>query len=205
MASTPRHMARDGILARSIVAVVSSKRDERLGTVVVDGIGKESTMKHKYEGISKWSKWVGIIGLLAVFLLASAVPVYAWRGGGGWGGGRGWGGGWHGRGGWHGGRGWGGSRVSVGVGVGAFWGAGWGPGWGWGPAWGWGPGWGPGWGWGPAWGGGTVNVTQPSQQLSLQPPAPPTASWYYCDNPQGSYPYVQQCPGGWRAVAPTPQ
>ena len=66
-------------------------------------------------------------------------------------------------------------------------------------------GWGPGWGWGPAWGGGTVIVTQPSQQLSLQPPSPPTASWYFCDNPQGYYPYVQQCPGGWRAVAPTPQ
>ena len=132
-------------------------------------------MKHKYEGISKWSKWVGIIGLLAVFLLTSAVPVYAWRGGGG----RGWGGG------WHGGHGWGGSRVSVGIGVGPFWG--------------------PGWGWGPAWGGGTVIVTQPSQQLSLQPPSPPTASWYFCDNPQGYYPYVQQCPGGWRAVAPTPQ
>ena len=143
-------------------------------------------MKHEYEGISKWSKRVGIIGLLAVFLLASAVPGYAWRGG------RGWGGGWH-R--WGGGHGWGGSRVSVGIGVGPFWG----PGWGWGPAWG------PGWGWGPAWGGGTVVVTQPSQQLSLQAPSPPTASWYYCDNPQGYYPYVQQCPGGWRAVAPTPQ
>jgi hypothetical protein len=89
--------------------------------VVVEGIGKEITMKHEYEGISKWSKRVGIIGLLAVFLLASAVPGYAWRGG------RGWGGGWH-R--WGGGHGWGGSRVSVGIGVGPFWG----------PAWGWGPG-----------------------------------------------------------------
>ncbi len=33
-------------------------------------------------------------------------------------------------------------------------------------------------------------------------PAPPT--WYYCDNPQGYYPSVPQCPGGWRPVAPTP-
>ena len=143
--------------------------------MVVEGIGKEITMKHKYGGISKWSKWVGIIGLLAVFLLASAVPGYTWRGGHGWGGGHRWGG-------WH---GWGRTRVSVGIGVGPFWG--------------------PGWGWGPAWGGGTVVVTQPSQQLSIQSPSPPTASWYYCDNPQGYYPYVQQCPGGWRAVAPTPQ
>ena len=46
-------------------------------------------------------------------------------------------------------------------------------------------------------------VSQPSQQLSIQPPASPP-SWYYCDKPQGYYPYVQACPGGWRAVAPTP-
>ena len=36
-----------------------------------------------------------------------------------------------------------------------------------------------------------------------QGPAPPQ-SWYYCDNPKGYYPHVQQCPGGWRPVAPTP-
>ncbi|HXM00217.1 MAG TPA: hypothetical protein VN932_09820 [Rhizomicrobium sp.] len=29
-------------------------------------------------------------------------------------------------------------------------------------------------------------------------------SWYYCENPQGYYPYVQSCNGPWRAVAPTP-
>jgi hypothetical protein len=28
--------------------------------------------------------------------------------------------------------------------------------------------------------------------------------WYYCDNPPGYYPYVPQCPSGWRPVAPTP-
>jgi hypothetical protein len=69
-------------------------------------------MKHEYEGISKWSKWVGIIGLLAVFLLASAVPGDAWRGG------RGWGGGWHGHG-WGGGRGLGwGTGLGTGLGLG---------------------------------------------------------------------------------------
>lgn len=38
------------------------------------------------------------------------------------------------------------------------------------------------------------------------PPAAPTAlapapqSWYYCNNPQGYYPNVQSCPGGWQEV-----
>jgi hypothetical protein len=43
------------------------------------------------------------------------------------------------------------------------------------------------------------------------PPTPPVAAappppqyWYYCDSAQGYYPYVQQCPGGWRQVVPTP-
>lgn len=35
--------------------------------------------------------------------------------------------------------------------------------------------------------------------------APQTsASWYYCADPQGYYPYVKQCPGGWQAVPPQP-
>jgi hypothetical protein len=33
---------------------------------------------------------------------------------------------------------------------------------------------------------------------------PPTQDWYYCDNPQGYYPYVASCNGPWRA-APTTQ
>jgi hypothetical protein len=28
--------------------------------------------------------------------------------------------------------------------------------------------------------------------------------WYYCGDPQGYYPYLQQCPGGWQQVSPTP-
>jgi hypothetical protein len=36
------------------------------------------------------------------------------------------------------------------------------------------------------------------------PPAAPPTSWYYCDHPRGYYPYVPQCPSGWRAVSPTP-
>ncbi len=26
--------------------------------------------------------------------------------------------------------------------------------------------------------------------------------WYYCQNPQGYYPYVKECPGGWMKVVP---
>jgi hypothetical protein len=33
---------------------------------------------------------------------------------------------------------------------------------------------------------------------------PPQEYWYYCDDPQGYYPSIQQCPGGWRPIAPTP-
>ena len=36
------------------------------------------------------------------------------------------------------------------------------------------------------------------------PAAPPQASWYYCDNPQGYYPYVQNCSVQWRPVPSTP-
>ena len=28
--------------------------------------------------------------------------------------------------------------------------------------------------------------------------------WYYCTNPEGYYPYVQECPSGWRQVDPIP-
>ena len=35
--------------------------------------------------------------------------------------------------------------------------------------------------------------------------APGTAAyWYYCADPQGYYPEVEACPGGWRAVSPQP-
>jgi hypothetical protein len=30
------------------------------------------------------------------------------------------------------------------------------------------------------------------------------ASWYYCADPQGYYPYVQQCRTSWQRVSPTP-
>jgi len=34
------------------------------------------------------------------------------------------------------------------------------------------------------------------------PAPPPPSYWYYCQNPQGYYPYVPQCPGGWMTVVP---
>ncbi|HCE09200.1 MAG TPA: hypothetical protein DEQ40_11480 [Oxalobacteraceae bacterium] len=28
--------------------------------------------------------------------------------------------------------------------------------------------------------------------------------WYYCQKPDGYYPYVKECPGGWERVTPQP-
>lgn len=36
------------------------------------------------------------------------------------------------------------------------------------------------------------------------PAVPQQQSWYYCDAPQGYYPYVRSCTHPWQAVAPTP-
>ncbi len=38
----------------------------------------------------------------------------------------------------------------------------------------------------------------------VQPGPAPAQSWYYCDSQRGYYPYVANCPGGWRAVPATP-
>jgi len=40
---------------------------------------------------------------------------------------------------------------------------------------------------------------QPAQQKQAE-----TAYWYYCQEPQGYYPYVKECPKGWMKVVPTP-
>jgi hypothetical protein len=52
----------------------------------------------------------------------------------------------------------------------------------------------------------TVPVTPP---VYIQQPPPavqqyPSGYWYYCRNPEGYYPYVQECPRGWQQVEPTP-
>jgi len=33
---------------------------------------------------------------------------------------------------------------------------------------------------------------------------PATNYWYHCGNPDGYYPYIKECPGGWQKVTPTP-
>ena len=65
---------------------------------------------------------------------------------------------------------------------------------------------GPGY-WGPGWWGPHPYYYSPPHVIQQQPvyeqAAPPVQSyWYYCQNPQGYYPYVQQCPNGWMQVVP---
>jgi hypothetical protein len=78
----------------------------------------------------------------------------------------------------------GGPRVAIGIGIGRFWGPFWAP-----------------------YAAPVVVpppvVVTPAPSVVVPPAAPPTF-WYYCDNPRGYYPYVSQCPSGWRAVSPTP-
>lgn len=89
--------------------------------------------------------------------------------------------------------------------------------------------WDPWWGWGPAdyWGGYPYPYYYPPYPYAYPDPAyyappagpapqaqaaaptqftgaPPQQFWYYCDNPQGYYPYVQNCGAAWRQVAATP-
>lgn len=45
-------------------------------------------------------------------------------------------------------------------------------------------------------------VVAPAAPVIVAPP-PPARIWYFCDLYQAYYPYVQNCPGGWRPV-PTP-
>ena len=52
-------------------------------------------------------------------------------------------------------------------------------------------------------------VVRPEPQVYIEraapQPAPQTQNyWYYCTHPQGYYPYVKDCPGGWLHVVPTP-
>jgi hypothetical protein len=163
-------------------------------------------MYHRHERRGKFQQWLGIIVLLAAVLFASAIPGHT-RSGGGHGGGRGFHGGhrggrgFHGGHGFHSGHGWRGhgfygkhwrGGVGVTIGVGPY-------------------GWPYGWPYSYPYAYPYVYpytysppiYVQPSQPLSIQPPASPPV-WYYCENPQGYYPYVEQCPGGWRTVAPSP-
>lgn len=69
------------------------------------------------------------------------------------------------------------------------------------------PYWGP-----PAWGPrccygapvyyGPPPVYAPPPQVYVQRGQSESDYWYYCDNPQGFYPYIKSCPGGWMKVVP---
>jgi hypothetical protein len=145
--------------------------------------------KRKVMAMRIQRKWVGTIVIVAMLLLISAVPGHPDRGGDGYRG--------HGYRGYgyrgHGYRrhhGYGGPRVFIRprivVPFGPYWSPYWEP-----------------YPYPPV-------VIAPSPPVYVQPsppvvaqPSPPTY-WYYCDAAQAYYPYVQQCPGGWRPVTPTP-
>ncbi|HXP30102.1 MAG TPA: hypothetical protein VN832_03365 [Stellaceae bacterium] len=47
-------------------------------------------------------------------------------------------------------------------------------------------------------------VYAPAPQPTYVAPAAQSQNWYYCDNPKGYYPYVQNCTSGWRQVPASP-
>ncbi len=164
-----------------------------LGIVYMGKAGQRGTE------MKEMKKIVWAILTVVLLLFSSALPSYA--GGGSWGGrgaggsawvGNGWrGGAWGGRGWWGGGRGSGvvfGTNIIVGPGF-------WGPGW-YGPAYPYYP--------YPYYAAPPVVIQQEPQVYIQQPEAQPQQPnyWYYCQNPQGYYPHVQQCPGGWMTVVP---
>ncbi|NOT10749.1 MAG: hypothetical protein HOP23_02775 [Methylococcaceae bacterium] len=52
----------------------------------------------------------------------------------------------------------------------------------------------------------TVPASPPVYIQQTPPMAQPNASgyWYYCFSPEGYYPYIKECPGGWQQVNPAP-
>jgi hypothetical protein len=53
-----------------------------------------------------------------------------------------------------------------------------------------------------------VNYVEQGQAQGAGPsadaPGQQGGSWYYCDASKAYYPYVKECPSGWRPVAPQP-
>jgi len=43
-----------------------------------------------------------------------------------------------------------------------------------------------------------------AEQPQLSSPSQDQDYWYYCQDPQGYYPYIKSCPGGWMKVVPEP-
>jgi hypothetical protein len=133
---------------------------------------------------------IASIGLAAAFAVASVQPGFAQDHHGGWdhggehwdhGGGHGWG---------HGGH--------FAGGIGAWHGGGWRHGWHDGRF---------GWWWiVPGWADwyyyNAPVYPYPDPYLPPGMATGPTPYWYHCPNPQGYYPYVQQCYGPWQPVPP---
>lgn len=55
-----------------------------------------------------------------------------------------------------------------------------------------------------------ITVPPPTPPVYIERSPPPVSQqlpsgyWYYCNNPEGYYPYVRECPYGWRQVDPIP-
>jgi hypothetical protein len=47
-------------------------------------------------------------------------------------------------------------------------------------------------------------IVRQQPPVYVEPQPRPDPYWYYCENPQGYYPYVKSCPGGWMQVVPQP-
>lgn len=61
----------------------------------------------------------------------------------------------------------------------------------------------------PVWWGAPVYaappvVVQQAPPVYVQDAPPAQSYWYYCEGARAYYPYVQQCPGGWLKVVPSP-
>ncbi len=50
----------------------------------------------------------------------------------------------------------------------------------------------------------TPSVVVVPAPAPAEPPVPPEQYWYYCDAARNYYPYVAECPGGWRQVPAVP-
>jgi hypothetical protein len=159
---------------------------EVVGTILGDssryalrGSGQGDARKVRVMGTRP--QWVGLLVMLAVLLCLSTLPGYADRGrhrdkGHAYTSHRHRGHRHRGHGFHHGLRG---PRVRVGIGLGTFW--------------------------GPYWPRYAYPPVVAAPPLVVVQPAPPSPQyWYYCDASHAYYPYVQQCPGGWRQVLPTP-
>jgi hypothetical protein len=44
----------------------------------------------------------------------------------------------------------------------------------------------------------------PTQYVERSDQPPQAGYWYYCETSRGYYPYVKDCPSGWKAVPPAP-